>query len=76
MSHHVNPSARTFGINMLALLDGEGGVNPAPVQTGAGSGVWVEVRGAVKPGDRVITRGNERLMPGQKVRGEKIEYPL
>ena len=61
---------------LVYLLEGEDGVKPAPVQTGAGSGVWVEVRGPVKPGDRVITRGNERLMPGQKVRGEKIEYPF
>lgn len=61
---------------LVYLLDGDGGIKPAPVQTGAGSGAWVEVRGPVKPGDRVITRGNERLMPGQKVRGEEIEYPL
>ncbi|MCP5113215.1 MAG: efflux RND transporter periplasmic adaptor subunit, partial [bacterium] len=61
---------------LVYVLDPEGGVQPVPVRTGAGAGAWVQVSGSVKPGDRVITRGNERLMPGQKVRGEKIDYPL
>jgi hypothetical protein len=30
----------------------------------------------VAPGQKVVTRGNERLQPGQKVRGEPLEYDL
>ena len=49
---------------------------PVMVQTGAGVGLWVAVEGGVQPGQRVIVRGNERLMPGQKVAGEPQEYEL
>jgi RND family efflux transporter MFP subunit len=37
------------------------------VSTGMGSGDRVEVSGDVSNGDRVVTRGNERLQPGQSV---------
>ena len=58
---------------MVWLLDGDG-VKPAPVRAGAGVGEWIEVEGPVAPGTKVITRGNERLRPGQPVRGEPVEY--
>ena len=61
---------------MVFLINGEGSVSPAQVQTGQGIGDWVEVRGPVTPGAKVVTRGNERLTPGQKVRGEPVEYAL
>ena len=61
---------------LVWLLDDEGGVNPAPVTTGAAAGSWVQVTGPVAPGAKVITRGNERLRPGQTVVGEPIEYQL
>ena len=39
-----------------------------PVQLGVASGVLVEVIGDIKAGDRVVTRGGERLRPGQVVK--------
>jgi HlyD family secretion protein len=38
---------------------------PVPVALGVSFGNFIEVSGGVKPGDLVVTRGNERLMPGQ-----------
>ena len=38
-----------------------------PVTTGQREGGHVEIGGDVKAGDRVVIRGNERLMPGQKI---------
>ncbi len=39
-----------------------------PVQSGRASGTLVEVSGeGLQEGDRVVVRGNERLMPGQKI---------
>jgi len=61
---------------MVYLLNGEGTVNPVPVERGQAVGSWVEVRGPVEPGMKVVTRGNERLQPGQAVQGESLEYPL
>jgi RND family efflux transporter MFP subunit len=37
------------------------------VTVGVGQGDYIEVLGAVSPGDRVVIRGNERLQPGQAV---------
>lgn len=39
-----------------------------PVTTGGAQGDWVEVIGDVQAGDRLVVRGGERLLPGQKVR--------
>ncbi len=39
-------------------------VKPVPVELGIASGTWLEVRSELKPGDRVVTLGNERLRPG------------
>ena len=42
--------------------------NPVPVTSGRASGSLVEVSGEdLQEGDRVVVRGNERLMPGQKI---------
>lgn len=38
------------------------------VETGAEDGAFVEVRGPLSPGERVIVRGAERLEAGQKVK--------
>ena len=39
-----------------------------PVESGRASGMLVEIHGeGLAPGDKVIVRGNERLMPGQKI---------
>jgi len=65
------------GDQLIVYRIGEDGtVEPVPVTTGAGAGAWIEVRGGISPGERVVTRGNERLRPGQRVRGEPVEYPL
>lgn len=56
---------------------GDGGaVEAVTVETGAAAGAWVEVRSGVAAGDVVITRGNERLFPGQQVTGTPVEYEL
>jgi membrane fusion protein (multidrug efflux system) len=60
---------------MLFRLKDDDTVEPLPVETGRGVGSWIVVAGAVAAGDRVVTRGNERLRPGQSVLGEELEYP-
>ncbi len=57
-------------------LNGDSTVDMVPVKTGARVGQWVEIQGTFEPGTKVITRGNERLRPGQKVQGEYLEYAL
>ena len=61
---------------VIYIIKDDGTVDPIRVRTGAGVGSWIEVSGNVRPGQRVVTRGNERLMPGQAVQGEPIEYKL
>jgi len=34
------------------------------------------VQGPLGAGERVVTRGNERLVPGTQVQGEPLEYNL
>jgi len=58
------------------VLDGDGVAKAVAVATGAAVGSWTEVRGPIAPGQKVITRGNERLRPGQRVVGERVDYPL
>ncbi len=58
------------------VLNGESTVDLVPVETGTGVGNWIEVQGPVQPGTKVVTRGNERLRPGQKVAGQPQEYAL
>lgn len=60
----------------LYRVNGDNTVEQVSVQTGAGAGAWIEVIGAVRPGDRVVTRGNERLMPGMGVSGTPLEYKV
>ena len=48
-------------------LTGEDTVERVPVRAGIGDGPWIEILGDLSPGDRVVTRGGERLRPGQKV---------
>jgi len=58
------------------LIDGDSNVARVPVRTGAGYGAWVVVEGEIRAGQKVVTRGNERLSPGQPVSGEPLEYAL
>jgi RND family efflux transporter MFP subunit len=61
---------------VVYLVNGDNTVARVPVQVGAGIGSWVAVEGALEAGARVVTRGNERLRPGQRVQGEPLEYAL
>jgi len=45
------------------------------VESVQGLGAWVVIEGGIEAGDRVVTRGNERLRPGQAVQGVLLEYP-
>lgn len=67
---------REGGELRVYVLDGDGVAKAVTVATGAAVGAWTEVIGAVAPGQKVITRGNERLRPGQRVTGERVDYPL
>ena len=58
------------------VVNGDDTVELVNVETGAGVGSWIEIRAGLAPGARVVTRGNERLQPGQAVRSEAGEYPL
>ncbi|MEW5978909.1 MAG: efflux RND transporter periplasmic adaptor subunit [Acidobacteriota bacterium] len=58
------------------LLNGNNTVSQVPVETGSGVGAWIEVLGPVQSGQKVVTRGNERLFPGQPVQGQVLEVPL
>ncbi|MHC4223631.1 MAG: efflux RND transporter periplasmic adaptor subunit [Planctomycetota bacterium] len=42
-------------------------VRPVPVATGVAVDDFIQVLGPLAPGDKVVTRGNERLRPGQSV---------
>ena len=54
---------------------GEGEVaERVPVKTGIGSGPYIEVTG-IEAGDRIVTRGGERLRPGQPVAAQPAPDP-
>ena len=42
-------------------------VKPVTVTIGSATDTKIEVTGEIKPGDQVVTRGNERLRPGQPI---------
>ncbi len=56
---------------VYVVAAGEGGapatVRPVPVQAGEADGGGFAVTGELREGDLVVTRGNERLRPGQAV---------
>ncbi len=51
-------------------------VERVAVSTGRAAGQWIEVVAGLVAGDRVVTRGNERVRAGQKVAPSPVEYPL
>ncbi len=61
---------------VVFALNGDSTVTVTPVRAGEGIGEWVEVQGDLKPGDRVITRGNERLRAGQPVSAQPRRYEV
>ena len=56
-----------MGQQHLLYVVREGVAQPLPVQLGDTSDSMIEVTGPVKAGMQVVTRGNERLRPGQPV---------
>ncbi len=56
-----------MGQNHLVYVVQEGVAKPLPVQLGNASDSMIEIKGAIEPGMQVVTRGNERLRPGQPV---------
>ena len=57
-------------------INGDNLVEMMPVSAGEGIGDWIVVESELQPGEKVVTRGNERLMPGQEVQGLVQEYVL
>lgn len=56
------------GSNIFVMrVNDDNTVEKVMVETGIGLGGFVEVIGEVKKGDRIVTRGGERLQPGQVV---------
>jgi len=51
----------------LYKVDSNGNARRVEVTTGIASGDYIEVRGDLEPGDRVVVRGGERLRDGQAV---------
>lgn len=60
---------------LYRIGDGEK-VEEVEVATGNAAGAWVAVEGPLSAGDRVVTRGNERLRPGQQVAPSPVDYEL
>ena len=46
------------------------------VEPGVPAGAWVAVGDVLSAGDRIVTRGNERVFPGQPLDPEELEYDL
>lgn len=61
---------------MIFRLNQDDTVEPMTVEPGRGVGAWIVVTGPLSAGDRVVTRGNERLRPGQAAVGQELEYAL
>ena len=57
-------------------IQDDGTVERLSVKVGSATGSWVGVVGDLAVGDKVVTRGNERVFPGQAVESEAQEYPL
>ncbi len=58
---------RQHGVSVFRVGQ-DGKAQLIPVTTGLAEGEMIEVDGDIQPGDRVVTRGGERLRPGQSLR--------
>jgi RND family efflux transporter MFP subunit len=56
-----------MGQSHLVYVVQEGVAKALPVQLGNASDSMIEIKGSIEPGMQVVTRGNERLRPGQPV---------
>jgi len=52
----------------LYKVNGDGAAERVEVEVGTGEGPLVEVLGPITPGETVIVRGAERLLPGQAIK--------
>jgi len=64
------------GQSFVYVIGDDDTVSQVPVRVGRGVGAWTVVEGELMAEQRVVTRGNERLRPGQRVSGEPIDYEL
>lgn len=55
------------GDRYIYKVNGDGTTERVDMRLASAVGLWVGVRQGVEPGDQVIVRGGERLMPGQAV---------
>lgn len=53
---------------LVYRINGENKAQPVPVKLGMASGPYMEVKGNLQAGDKVVTRGGERLRPGAVVK--------
>ncbi|HEX8924627.1 MAG TPA: hypothetical protein VF786_02485, partial [Terriglobales bacterium] len=53
-------------------IDAQNRAQRIAVETGAESGPWVEIKGPLSAGERVIVRGAERMETGRKVRAVRV----
>lgn len=60
----------TEGDRYSVFILANGKALPVPVVRGESYGDWVEVEGSLKEGDQVVTRGNERIRPGQSLQND------
>lgn len=61
---------------LLVVLSEDNLTQIVVVQTGNSIGDWIEVHSGVSAGDRVVVRGNERLVPETLVDPKVLDYPL
>jgi multidrug efflux pump subunit AcrA (membrane-fusion protein) len=59
---------------IVYIINGDDTISPVQVSPGPALGAWVSVGGAVQAGQKVVTRGNERMQPGQKVSALPVDY--
>lgn len=62
--------------NVVYRIDDEDRAEEVGVTVGSGAGAWSQIEGPISPGDKIVTRGNERLRPGQEVQGDPVTYEL
>lgn len=58
---------RRSGVSVFRI-NGDNKAEKLPVTVGIASGDFIEISGKVKPGDKIVVRGSERLRPGQTVK--------
>ena len=61
------PQPTVFVVDAASEGSLDGKARPVAVSLGVPSGSWIQVTGSLKPGEKVVVRGNERLRPGQDV---------